>query len=299
MKRRLINVFKKVKHAPGVSHVIRPVIRRKMNKTIDAVAAHFFEHFSLVIAADESARRICYKTRHQVYCEELGYEPVKSSGLETDEFDDYSLSCYIKHKATGDCAGTIRLVMPAHPGQQLPLEKNCPDAIRLDSENPKLHPRHSVCEVSRLAIPKRFRRRESDSKLSPVTGQKPKKSILEQHKSRSFPYISMALYFFATSICLIRDIDYVYVMMEPRLARSMRFIGINFHRIGNEVDYHGTRAAFKISPVELVEQISPALKRFQRKIMLELDDVPEFGHALSHYQKRASQTHSSKARKAA
>ncbi|MCU7554247.1 PEP-CTERM/exosortase system-associated acyltransferase [Alteromonas sp. ASW11-19] len=268
---------------------MRPVIRRKVNKTVDAIASHFFEHFTLVVATDEASQRECYKTRHQVYCEEMGFEPVRQSGLETDEFDDYALSCYIKHKATGDCAGTIRLVMPVHPGQLLPLEQNCPQAIRFDEHSPQRYPRHSICEVSRLAIPKRFRRRQSDSKLSPVTGKHSKKNLVNQHASRSFPYLSMALYFFAASICLIRDVENVYVMMEPKLARSMRLLGISFQQLGNEVDYHGSRAAYQLSPAEFMQQISPALRRFQRKIMVELDGVPEFGHALSNYHNRTAQ----------
>ncbi|MEY8216638.1 MAG: hypothetical protein RPR97_19405 [Colwellia sp.] len=37
-------------------------------------------------------------------------------------------------------------------------------------------------------------------------------------------------------------IRHVYVMMEPRLARCIKFIGINFHKLGEAVDYHGLRA---------------------------------------------------------
>lgn len=282
MKRRLLNAFKRVHKVPGIKHMIRPVVRRKMNKIIDAAADHFFEHFTLVVANDESEQRTCFKTRHQVYCEEMGFEPPRASKMEVDEFDEFALSCYIKHKATGDCAGTIRLVMPQHPGQLLPVEQNCPEAIRMDEHSPQRYPRFQVCEISRLAIPKQFRRRHSDSNVSPVTGKSLSGAFKSNAPRRNFPYLSLALYFFAASICILRDIENVYVMMEPRLARSLRMLGINFEQLGSEIDYHGKRAAFQLSPMEFMQQISPALQRFQRKIMNELEEVPNFGAIFRH-----------------
>jgi len=282
VKRRLLNAFKRVHKVPGIKQMIRPVVRRKMNKIIDAAADHFFEHFTLVVANEEHEQRTCFKTRHQVYCEEMGFEDTRANKMEFDEFDEFALSCYIKHKATGDCAGTIRLVMPQHPGQLLPIEQNCPSAIRMDENSPQRYARHSICEISRLAIPKRFRRRQSDSNVSPVTGKSLNNGFKKDKPGRNFPYLSLALYFFAASICVLRDIENVYVMMEPRLARSLRMLGINFEQLGNEIDYHGQRAAYQLSPVEFMQQVSPALQRFQRKIMTELQEVPNFGAIFRH-----------------
>ncbi len=278
MKRRLLNALRKVKHVPGLNRVVKPVVKYKVNKTIDAVASHFFEHFSLVIASEEDDVKTCFKARHEVYCDELGFEEKRKSKMEFDEFDEYSLSCYIKHRASGECAGTIRLVMPQHAGQLLPLESSCPDAIRLAEHSPSKFPRHSICEVSRLAIPKRFRRRAADEHLSPIGGSPNRKNAtMDKQLSRNFPYLSLALYFFAATICILRDIDNVYMMMEPRLARSLKFLGVRFDQLGHEVDYHGKRAAFLISPDDFVSQVSPALQRFQRSILKEIQDVPNFG----------------------
>ncbi|QJR82537.1 PEP-CTERM/exosortase system-associated acyltransferase [Alteromonas pelagimontana] len=282
MKRRLLNAFKKVHQVPGIKQVLRPVIRRKVNKAIDAAASHFFEHFTLVVAHEEDEQRVCFRTRHQVYCEELGFEQQNKTKMEYDEFDEYALSCYIKHKATGDCAGTVRLVMPQHPGQVLPLEHNCPEAIRIDDHSPQRYPRQTICEISRLAIPKRFRRRQSDNSLSPVTGKSLHKGFRKSEPGRNFPYLSLALYFFAASICVLRDIENVYVMMEPKLARGLKMLGINFQQLGHEIEYHGQRAAYQLSPEEFMQQISPALQRFQRKIMQELEEIPNFGAIFRH-----------------
>lgn len=277
MKRRLLNAFKKVHQVPGVKHMVKPLVRRQMNKAIDAAANHFFEHFTLVVANEEKDQRACFRTRHQVYCEEMGFEEVRQTKMEFDEFDEYAISCYIQHKATGDCAGTIRVVMPQHSGQVLPIEQNCADAIRMDENSPSRLPRHSVCEISRLAIPKRFRRRETDTNLSPVTGKSLDKGFKRTKPDRNFPYLTLALYFFAATICVLRDVENVYVMMEPKLARSLRMLGIEFNQLGQVIEYHGKRAAYRLSPEEFFHQISPSLHRFYRKIMKELEDVPNFG----------------------
>ena len=57
MKRRLLNAFKKVHQDPGVKHIVKPLVKRKMNKAIDAAASHFFEHFTLVVAHEEKDQR--------------------------------------------------------------------------------------------------------------------------------------------------------------------------------------------------------------------------------------------------
>ena len=65
--------------------------------------------------------------------------------------------------------------------------------------------------------------------------------------------------------------------MEPKLARSLRMLGIEFNQLGQVIEYHGKRAAYRLSPEEFFHQISPSLHRFYRKIMKELEDVPNFG----------------------
>ena len=98
MKRRLLNAFSKVKRVPGAKRIMQPLVRRKVNKTIDDIAHRFFEHFRLVVALEEDQQEVCFKARHEVYCQELGYEPVRRNEMEYDEFDEYALNCFIEHK---------------------------------------------------------------------------------------------------------------------------------------------------------------------------------------------------------
>lgn len=49
-------------------------------------------------------------------------------------------------------------------------------------------------------------------------------------------------------MCIDSGIKHVYVMMEPRLASSMKFVGIKFIQIGKPIEYHGLRAPYYINP---------------------------------------------------
>jgi N-acyl amino acid synthase of PEP-CTERM/exosortase system len=60
-------------------------------------------------------------------------------------------------------------------------------------------------------------------------------------------------------------------MMEPRLARSMRFVGIQFEQIGPVVDYHGKRAPYYINPHLMMENLTPGFKIMLRDIRQSLN----------------------------
>jgi N-acyl amino acid synthase of PEP-CTERM/exosortase system len=54
--------------------------------------------------------------------------------------------------------------------------------------------------------------------------------------------------------------------MEPRLARSLRFVGIPFDKVGPVVEYHGQRAPYYISREKLLTGLSPGFKNMLKKI---------------------------------
>ena len=70
----------------------------------------------------------------------------------------------------------------------------------------------------------------------------------------------MGLYLCAASIVIENDIKHTFVMMEPRLARSMKFIGIQFEQIGPAINYHGKRAPYYINPSLLMENLTPGFQ---------------------------------------
>ncbi|GFD94047.1 hypothetical protein KUL156_03590 [Alteromonas sp. KUL156] len=240
----------------------------------ESISHFFFSRYELVIANEEDEKQVSYKTRHKVYCEEMKFEQKNASALEKDKYDDRAINCYIKHLPTGECAGTIRLVLPTEAGLSLPLEEKCADAFEDESLLPSSCNPSSVCEISRLAIPREFRVRQMRSKILPSDKlEKIKQKKNTPFNIEHFPYLSIALYLMATSICQHLNVKHAYVLMEPKLARRMKAFGIHFNPVGEAVDFNGKRMPYRLSPHVLIEDLAKPLKGFHKKIHAELDDA--------------------------
>lgn len=235
-----------------------------------AISRHFSSFLKPVIALDDSLSETVYKIRHKVYCEELKFEPPRKDGMETDEFDAYSQYCMIQHSGTQNFAGTVRLVTPNDDSQLLPLEKYCLHSIEDNEFSPQFFNRSEICEISRLAVPAEFRRREMDKHVGAATGVINENTYSEK-ELRCFPFIAIGLYLTAASLALGKGIQHAFVMMEPRLARSMGFIGIKFVQIGPTIDYHGKRAPYYINAELLLKNLTPGFKCMLRDIQIQVN----------------------------
>ncbi len=224
------------------------------------ISSHFSAYLEAVVAHDEALKKEVFRIRHHVYCEELGFEPLRESGMESDEFDAYAKHCLINHTNSNSFAGTVRIVWPKKDGQQIPIERYCADSITNIDLHPSNFSRGEVCEVSRLAVPKEFRRRKMDEHEGAALGVINKQTYSDT-ELRCFPFIAVGLYFAAAALVLEERIKHTYVMMEPRLARSMSFVGIKFEQIGPVVDYHGKRAPYYINQELLEQKLSLGFKK--------------------------------------
>lgn len=223
------------------------------------ISTHFGNYLSPVLANSHELRNAAYKIRHNVYCEELKFEPTTANGLEMDEFDQYSRHSLIRHLTSGELAGTVRIVRPLQSDELLPIEKFCMSSITRDDLNPQNFNRRDICEISRLAVPAAFRRRQMDRFAGAATGVINQASYSET-ELRCFPFIAIGLYFAAAATAVESDIKHAFVMMEPRLARSMSFVGIRFEQIGPVIDYHGKRAPYYISRELLIKHLKPGFR---------------------------------------
>jgi N-acyl amino acid synthase of PEP-CTERM/exosortase system len=260
---------------------IGPFVKKAMNFAIsrqaNQISLHFSEYLQARVAFNIDEKSESYTIRHNVYCDELKFEEQKPNGEETDDFDSHSVHCLIKHIPTGSYAGTVRIVRTNSTEQLLPIEKFCISSIDEKSVHPSDFPRSEICEISRLAIPAKFRKRATDKFGGSATG-----SINEHNYSerelRCFPFIAVGLYLSAASVCLNLDIKHCFVMMEPRLARSLRFVGIPFDKVGPVVEYHGQRAPYYISRELLMNGLSPGFKNML--VMIENDINEQFSNSL-------------------
>ena len=233
----------------------------------EEIVRFFFSRYQLVVANDEKDKDVSFKTRHKVYCEEMKFEQTRASSLEVDKYDDRAVNCYIKHLPTGECAGTIRLVLPQHGSGALPLEDKFSDAFSCSSLLPSNLVSDGVCEISRLAVPREFRVRQFKTKVLPSE----KLAKVKQSKNLKFnieqlPYLSIALYLMATSVCLHLNMSHAYVLMEPKLARRMKAFGIHFNEVGEAISFKGQRVPYRLSPTTMVSELSNTLKRFQQEV---------------------------------
>ena len=241
-----------------------------VNREVSSIANHFSTYLSPVIADSNDLKTQSYNIRHGVYCEELKFEPENKQKIEKDYFDDYSIHCLIEHKPTARYSGTVRIVRPEKASGYIPIQKYCLNSISPGKINPSDFKPYEICEISRLAVPNEFRRRQADKFEGASVGVIDQQTYSE-NELRCFPFIAIGLYLSAASVVIEKDIKHTFVMMEPRLARSMRFIGIQFEQIGPVVDYHGKRAPYYINPHLLMENLTPGFKIMLRDIRKSLN----------------------------
>ena len=220
------------------------------------IALTFENYFEIVAAQSNALKNCCYKIRYDVYCADLGFEDASNfpDELEKDIFDDFSSHYLIKHKSTGRYAGTIRVVEPYKSDSQplCPFEKYCLDSVYQGQLHPNQLRPGSYCEVSRLAVPRYFRRRQ---------GESDKPFVFEEERlgssgvrTKSFPLIAVGLYFTSVAHFLCEQhLDHMYVMMERRLASHLGRVGVKFDQAGREIEYHGQRAAYHLNQDRLLD----------------------------------------------
>ncbi|GAA0811717.1 PEP-CTERM/exosortase system-associated acyltransferase [Colwellia sp. D2M02] len=254
-----MNWNKRLLNTPIIGDITKKIVSIKASREAHSISDHFTQFLQPHIAVNQTLKEEAFKIRHNVYCEELAFEDIKPDGQEKDEFDEQSIFSLIKHKPTDTFTSCVRLVTSQKPGQLLPIEKYCLHSITNTNLSPERFNRNEIAEISRLAVKSDFRRRKADHYKGSATGVISEVSYSET-ELRCFPFIAIGLYMAAATMGMNTGIRHVYVMMEPRLARSMRFIGIAFEQLGPPVDYHGLRAPYYINPEIFMKNLSPGFK---------------------------------------
>lgn len=264
-----MKLIQRATNLPVIGALAKKIQKILADRHAKSIASHFSYYLRPCFAETEALKNESFKIRHGVYCDELKFEEPRESGLETDEFDEHAYHCLIQHKSRGTYAGTVRVIYSSSEDQILPIEKYCQSAIGNEHLQPSRFERHRIAEISRLAVPAEFRRRSVDKHQGAATGAI-NMDIYSEQELRCFPFIAVGLYLSATSLVLQKGIDHCFVMMEPRLARSLRFVGIPFEQIGPVVDYHGKRAPYHVNPNRIPETLSPGFKKLLSSINSEM-----------------------------
>lgn len=220
----------------------------------------FNEYFELSLAMSRKQRDKVYRIRYRVYCEEFGYEPTAFFGnhQEMDEFDCQSIHCLVTHRDSGLAAGCVRTVM-VEDNDRLPMEVHAGDAIDQRFIERFRDRRDTLCEISRLAVDGRFRRRrrEAETRFGDTEG-----IDFRPGERRTFPLIAMALILGAGAVADILGRKNCFAIMEPSLPIMMRRAGIDFRRVGADFQFRGVRAPYYGNIDDLVDSAPPELRLY-------------------------------------
>lgn len=243
----------------------------------------FRKYFEIAAATNETLRDDVYRIRHEVYCEELQFEPERPDRRETDEFDPHSLHCLIRtSNQPTQLVGCTRLVLanPNDPAALLPFERTCAHTLDRSIIDPAKLPRERIAEVSRLAVRATYRRRKGETK-APVTISDEDFGNSERPR---FPYIPIGLYLGAVALAARSGIDTLFVLTEPRLASHFSKLGVEIRQIGGPVEHRGTRIPSMMDVPSIIKGMRFIVKPIWRVVQEEIERGYEDsagGHSLA------------------
>ena len=228
----------------------------------------FEQYFEIVPAFSDALKDDVYRIRHQVYCEELAYEPPRPDRRESDEYDAHSLHVLIRSVKTGEFVGCTRIIraQPQDPYYPLPFENICAATLDRSIVDPAKLPRDTIAEVSRLAVIARFRKRKDEGK-KPV-------SISDQDfgtpTQPRFPYIPVSLYLATVELARLNGINTLFVLTDERLASHFRKLGVDIQTIGAPVEHRGKRIPSIINASDIIKNLGVIFRPLYRTIAAEV-----------------------------
>jgi N-acyl amino acid synthase of PEP-CTERM/exosortase system len=241
---------------------------------MESLAQNFSKYFKPRYAASRHQKRFSYSIRHKVYAEELGWEPINSSRLETDHCDNYSHHCLLEHLRTGDVAGCVRLVVPDEGRRDAYLPYQLHPIPKIDHGNLKYSLPDHVGEISRLAVPDHFRRRANETGKPFILDHHNTTTIYDVEERRNFPNIAIGLYLASIALVELCELELVLVVMEPRLQRHLSRFGLLFHKISGQFELRGKRALFELPRNELTCNMPGQIRELYESIKACLSQQP-------------------------
>lgn len=249
----------------------------------DNLGSGFRRYFRIDAALDETLLDHTYRLRHEVYCQDLKYEPERPDGREVDEFDAHSVHCLLRTvEPPHHPVGCTRIVLanPADRNLLLPFEQTCAGTLdRSIIDSTKL-PRNRIAEISRLAVGGRYRRRKGEAQQQVPMGP----DDFSNAGQARFPFVPASLLLGAVALAERSGIDTVFVLTEPRLAAHFAKLGVDVTQIGSPIEHRGLR----IPSVMHVEEIIRNMRRILHPLWHVVRE--QIGRGFDEAEKRASST---------
>lgn len=235
------------------------------------LGAGFSKYFKIEAAATDAVRDEVYRVRHEVYCEELKFEPERPDRREIDAYDAHSLHCLLRGaQAPHPSVGCIRLVLP-DPGalaSPLPFETTCAHTIDRRIIDPAKLDRTRIAEVSRLAVRAAYRRRKGEQNVAVALQDEDYEEVRRQPR---FPYIPIGLYLGSVALAARNNVDTLFVLTEPRLASHFSKLGVEIKQIGGPVEHRGTRVPSMMDVQSIIKGLRFMVKPIWRVIHEQIE----------------------------
>lgn len=230
----------------------------------------FKQYFEIVPAFSDELKDEVYRIRHNVYCEELAFEPTRADKKEIDEHDAHSFHLLIRNVKSGEFVGCTRIIYTPSdtPGYCLPVETSCNGNFDKNIIDLDTIPRNLIAEVSRLAVIASYRKRKSDPK-SAVNISDQDYGTAQQPR---FPYIPVGLYLGSTKLAQLHGIEHVLVLTEKRLAKHFHKLGFDLITIGDAIEHRGQRIPSLLSISGTIKNMNPLLRTMYDGIANDIDN---------------------------
>lgn len=211
------------------------------------------ENFDIFLADTPESKDLHFKTRYEVYCDEMGFENKEDFPLELecDENDLEGKSVhFVAVNNEGRGIGAMRLIFKNN-SSLLPVEKNCTlhEEIKVDEL-------FGAVEISRLCLTKSIRRSIND--IDPPHGISEEENQLKEsdkmlqilnHKRLS-RMVLWGLLHAAVEYGRANNIKNSYFMTSIALAKVLRREGMNLIDIGEPCEHKGKRFPFKVNTAD-------------------------------------------------
>lgn len=226
---------------------------------IASFAEGYRKYFEIVPAINDQLKWHNYNIRHEVYCRELAFEPIRADQIETDEYDAHSIHCLVRAVATHMFVGCSRIVIadPSNPDAPLPFEKTCADVLNRSIVDPSRMDRSKIGEISRLAVIGQYRRRKGEMtqpfSISDDFGDSDRIRL---------PYMTLGLYLAMIALAQWKGIDTLFMLTDPSLATSIARLGVEMHQIGTPIEHRGTRVPSALFIEEIITNMDPRVRPF-------------------------------------
>lgn len=191
-------------------------------------AGNYGNFFNVLVAKNPAMQKLAYQLRYQVYCVENEFEDksLYPDELEKDRFDSHAVQSLVLHRASQKALGTVRLILPQKDTAiGLPLWTLNPQACLFKNHG---FPASRTAEISRFAV--------SSAAME---------SIRATHagftRGTLFRNVMMGLIIAIAQASLMHNVTHLCALMDPRLFKFIKTIGLPFEALGAPFAHRGMR----------------------------------------------------------